>query len=150
MRYVGQSWELLVRVPAGADSMATLERAFHDAHERRYGHATAGASEIVNFRLTAIGAVPKPPPRRWECEPPGAPASASESSPPPAGPSPRQVHFGGAPLPVPVYERTRLPAGRVVTGPTIVEEMGATTVIPPGWTATVGEWGELVLQRRSV
>jgi len=86
MRYVGQSWELLVRVPAGADSMATLERAFHDAHERRYGHATAGASEIVNFRLTAIGAVPKPPPRRWECEPPGAPASASESSPPPAGP----------------------------------------------------------------
>ena len=148
MRYVGQSWELLVRMPAGADSMATLERAFHAAHERRYGHATAGAAEIVNFRLTAVGAVPKPPPRRWKSEPQDVPASRRASSPTPADPARRQVHFGGAPLTVPVYERTRLPAGMVVTGPAIVEEMGATTVIPPGWTATVGEWGELVLQRR--
>ena len=32
----------------------------------------------------------------------------------------------------------------------IVDEMGATTVIPPGWTASVGAWGELELLRRSV
>jgi hypothetical protein len=28
--------------------------------------------------------------------------------------------------------------------------MGATTVVPPGWSATVGPWGELVLERRSL
>jgi N-methylhydantoinase A len=137
MRYVGQSWELLVRVPAGADSTASLERAFHAAHERRYGHASAGPTEIVNFRLTAIGAVPKPPPRRWGGEPP-------------AGPGRRLVHLGGEPRTVPVYERRGLPAGAAATGPAIIEEMGATTVVPPGWAATVGEWGELVLQRRSL
>ena len=138
MRYVGQSWELLVRLPGEADSMAVLEAAFHAAHERRYGHASAGATEIVNFRLTAIGAVPKPPPRRWEV----------------AGPIVRQgerpVYFGGEFVRVPVYARDRLPRGAAVAGPAIVEEMGATTVIPPEWRGVVGEWGELVLERSSL
>jgi N-methylhydantoinase A len=49
-----------------------------------------------------------------------------------------------------VYERERLPGGVAVDGPAVVEEMGATTVIPPGWTGTVGVWGELTLTRRSL
>jgi N-methylhydantoinase A len=51
---------------------------------------------------------------------------------------------------VAVHERVRLAADATVIGPAIVEEMGATTVIPPGWVGAVGAWGELVLQRRSV
>jgi N-methylhydantoinase A len=51
---------------------------------------------------------------------------------------------------VPVHERQWLARGVEVSGPAIVEEMGATTVIPPGWTAIVGEWGELLLRRRSL
>ncbi len=39
---------------------------------------------------------------------------------------------------------------RTGAGPAVVEEMGATTVIPPGWTGTVDPWGELVLERRSL
>jgi N-methylhydantoinase A len=140
MRYVGQSWELIVRVPAGVDSMAGLEAAFYQAHERRYGHASAGAAEIVSFRLAAIGAVPKPSPVRWSVA--GTLAEAQRVK--------RSVHFGGAPLRVPVYERQRLPGGVAVDGPAVVEEMGATTVIPPGWTGTVGAWGELTLTRRSL
>jgi N-methylhydantoinase A len=136
MRYVGQSWELLVRVPAGAETMGALEAAFHAAHERRYGHS-AGPAEIVNFRLTAIGTVPKPPARRWRSATPATPAS-------------RVVHFDGTPVLVAVHERVRLAADATVIGPAIVEEMGATTVIPPGWVGAVGAWGELVLQRRSV
>jgi hypothetical protein len=31
-----------------------------------------------------------------------------------------------------------------------VEEMGATTVVPPGWAGRVGELGELWLERRSL
>jgi N-methylhydantoinase A len=140
MRYVGQSWELLVRVPDGAQSMDAVEAAFHAAHERRYGHASAGPAEIVNFRLTAIGAVPKPAPRRWTVT--GALAQARQAE--------RVVSFDGAAARVPVYERGRLPVGVAVTGPAVVEEMGATTIVPPGWTGAVGEWGELVLERRSL
>jgi N-methylhydantoinase A len=140
MRYVGQSWELLVRVPAGAESLDALERAFHQAHERRYGHAGDGPAEIVNFRLTATGAVPKPPAPRWAGG--GTLAQARRIE--------RAVHFGGESAPVPVYDRSRLPGATPFGGPCIVEEMGATTVIPPGWSATVGAWGELILARSGV
>ena len=44
----------------------------------------------------------------------------------------------------------RLPAGETVTGPALIEEMGATTVIPPGWDGMIGTWGELTLSRRSL
>jgi N-methylhydantoinase A len=140
MRYVGQSWELIVRVPEGLDSMAGLEAKFHQAHERRYGHASDGAAEIVTFRLTAIGAVPKPAPSRWSVA--GAVAAARRQE--------RAVCFGGAAEWVPVYLRDRLPGGETIPGPALIEEMGATTVIPPGWAASVGPWGELTLARHSL
>jgi N-methylhydantoinase A len=139
MRYVGQSWELLVRIPSDAGAMADVEAAFHQAHARRYGHAREGAAEIVNFRLTAVGTVPKPAPVPW-----------------PAGTGPalpraeRDVYFDGAARRVPAYARQRLPGGALVPGPAVVEEMGATTVIPPNWTGTVGPWGELTLTRSTL
>ena len=139
MRYVGQSWELIVRVPAGLGSVAALETEFRQAHERRYGHASDGPAEIVNFRLTATGAVPKPSPTRWAVK--GTLAAARREE--------RPVHFGGLQR-VPVYVRERLPAGETVAGPALVEEMGATTVIPPGWDGIIGTWGELTLSRRSL
>jgi N-methylhydantoinase A len=140
MRYVGQSWELLVRVPDDADSMTSLETAFRRGHERRYGHARDGAAEIVNFRVAAAGAVAKPALPRWPVT--GMLAQARRTE--------RQAYFGGDAMQAPVYARDRLPGGVPVTGPAIVEEMGATTVVPPGWTAMVGTWGELVLERRGL
>jgi N-methylhydantoinase A len=140
MRYVGQSWELVVRWPEER-SLAALETAFNETHERRYGHATDREAEIVNFRLAAIAAVPKPAQTRWAAAT-GALADARRGE--------RRARFGSDASSVPVYRRDRLPGGAPVVGPAIVEEMGATTVIPPGWAATVGTWGELVLERRSV
>ncbi len=140
MRYVGQSWELLVRVPDGADSVGALEEAFHQAHERRYGHASRNAAEIVNFRLTGVGHIPKPAVLPWSVGGDLAGARRAE----------RPVYFDGAFVPAPVYWRERLPARVRFAGPAIVEEMGATTVVPPGWSGTVGTWGELVLERRSL
>ncbi len=140
MRYVGQSWELLVRVDEAAASMGALEEAFHRAHERRYGHASGGPAEIVTFRVTAVGVIPKPTLPRWSAA--GSVAEARRGE--------RPVYFDGAFAPVPVYVRERLPAGGRVTGPAIVEEMGSTTVLPPRWHGRVGEWGELVLERSGV
>jgi hypothetical protein len=34
-----------------------------------------------------------------------------------------------------------------VRGPAIVEEFGATTVVPPGWTARADALGDLALER---
>jgi N-methylhydantoinase A len=138
MRYVGQSWELVVRVPARLESMAAVEAEFYRVHERRYGHAGDGPAEIVNFRLAAVGAVPKPSPRPWSGGA-GTLAAARRTE--------RPVRFGDETMPAPVYERDRLPGGVAVAGPAIVEEMGATTVVPPGWSARTGTWGELLLER---
>jgi N-methylhydantoinase A len=140
MRYVGQSWELPVRVPPTLSSIAELETLFGQAHERRYGFRRDAPAEVISFRLTAIGRVAKP----------SLPALDS------AGPHDtrpgerRDVYFDGAWLAVPVYERERLPAGAQFAGPALVDEMGACTVVPPGWQGAVGRLGELTLTRRSL
>ncbi|MFJ3794001.1 hydantoinase B/oxoprolinase family protein [Kitasatospora sp. NPDC090091] len=46
-----------------------------------------------------------------------------------------------------LYRRELLPPGRTVTGPAIVAESGATTVVDDGWRMTVGPVGHLLLER---
>jgi 5-oxoprolinase (ATP-hydrolysing) len=48
---------------------------------------------------------------------------------------------------VPLYERERLAAGDTVTGPAIIAEANATTVVDEGWGATVTGHGHLLLER---
>ncbi|MGH7266249.1 MAG: hydantoinase/oxoprolinase family protein, partial [Candidatus Rokuibacteriota bacterium] len=64
LRYVGQSFELAIPLPDGAvtrTGLAGLEAKFFRAHDRAYGFAARGEPiEVVNVRLTGIGAVPRP------------------------------------------------------------------------------------------
>ena len=56
---------------------------------------------------------------------------------------PRQA--GGQPL-HPIYpHRGKLLRGNVLPGPAIIEEPDASTLVHPGWAATVDEYGNLVL-----
>jgi N-methylhydantoinase A/oxoprolinase/acetone carboxylase beta subunit len=47
-----------------------------------------------------------------------------------------------------VYERADLNPGFVLQGPAIVEEWTTTCFIPPGWRATLDEFGNLLLTDR--
>jgi len=87
-----------------------------------------------------VGATPKPSLPRPRAD--GSVADARRTE--------RPVYFEGAFVISPVYDRERLARGMRLSGPAIVEEMGATTVVPPMWSATVGAWGELILERRSL
>ena len=128
MRYRGQSYEVSVPV-AGLSSdadLAALGKRFHEAHRRRYGHmAESEAVEIVNFQVTAIGAIPKPhfsaiaPPAedcnrryRTKCARPTSVATDA--------------------IQVPVFRRSTLAAGAVIDGPAVIEEKTSTTVLYPG------------------
>ena len=137
MRYVGQSWDLVVRLPAVVPDTTALTGFFHAAHERRYGYRAADPIEIVSLRVSAIGRVAKPRMAAWTTG--GTLRDAQQGS--------RQAWFAGQPHDVPIYARDQLPSASRIEGPAIIEEMGAVTVVPPAWRAEVGSVGELRLTR---
>jgi N-methylhydantoinase A len=47
----------------------------------------------------------------------------------------------------PVYDRYRLCAGDALLGPAVIEEMDSTTLVLPGWGASVDGHGNLLLQK---
>jgi N-methylhydantoinase A len=143
LRYHGQSFELSVTVPAGPLSAADVERLreqFHAMHERAYGYAAPDDPvELVNVRLAAVGVTPKP---RRAPLPEGGPAAT------PALKGRRDIWFAevGGFCPTLVLDRGKLLRGNVIDGPAIIEEHDASTLVHPGWTATVDEHGNLVLR----
>ena len=141
LRYHGQSFELPITVPAGAltaADIAQLRAEFDAAHERAYGYAAPeDAVELVNVRLAAIGVTPRP--RR-------APLPAGGRDAAGALKGTREVWFAEGWRKTGVFVRTKLLAGNVVAGPAIVEEHDASTLVHPGWAATVDEHGNLLLR----
>ena len=49
--------------------------------------------------------------------------------------------------PAPVYDRMRLRAGNRIAGPAVIEQMDATTLVPPGWHAMVLKTGAMLLEK---
>ena len=59
----------------------------------------------------------------------------------------RAVVFAGATHQTPVIARDRLPEDYRSSGPMVIEEQSATTVVPPGWAVALDELGSLVLTK---
>jgi N-methylhydantoinase A len=144
LRYRGQAFELNVAVgDGGVNELAldTIEAAFHRQHLAAYGHSSPGAAiELVNARLTAYGLVPRPSSEHRR---------SAETSLDGALVERRPVWFAGAPRDCPVWERERLPESSEIRGPAIVEEFGATTIVPPGWRGQVDAYGNLRFEREA-
>ncbi|MFE3634045.1 hydantoinase B/oxoprolinase family protein [Streptomyces sp. NPDC059168] len=67
-----------------------------------------------------------------------------------AAPRTVRLHTGGAWHDVPLQRREALPPGETVTGPAIITEPGATTVVDDGWRAVAGDDGHLVMERAAI
>jgi len=66
----------------------------------------------------------------------------------PLGPATRvHVFVAGAWTEVDLHRRDDIGVGDVIEGPAIITEANATTVVEPGWRATVNELGHLLLNR---
>jgi N-methylhydantoinase A len=134
LRYRSQAFELNLEV--AGEPLDAIEAAFHDRHRATYGHADPSAViELVNARLSAYGVVAKPAAEQHRA----ATAEALIER--------RSVWFDGTRHDCPVWERERLPVSAEIAGPAIVEEFGATTVVPPGWRGTVDALGNLRFAR---
>ncbi len=135
LRYRGQSFELAVPLTADDPTLAAAD--FHAAHAQRYGYARSEAVvELVNLRVTGRGWRPKPE------LPTYPPAAASTLAAAQVGET--RLRAGGAWHTAPVYQRDQLRPGQIMTGPALVVQEDATTVLLPGWRATVDAWLNLV------
>jgi len=140
LRYRGQSYELTVplTLPVTPIGMGSAESAFHAAHAQRYGYAMEGEPvESVTLRLRASipGARPSLPRLKG-----AAAASARLAA--------RDVWFEArAPHRCTAWQRSHLRPDDRLEGPALVLQYDATLVIPPGWTATVDETGNLWIER---
>ncbi len=116
--------------------VAELHAAFRALHERHFGFRVSADAALVveSLELEAIVAAPQ------VRETGLAPRAAAK----PIGR--RDVWCDGW-RSVPVYDRATLPAGMRFTGPALIVEAHATTVVEPGWRAEVHATGTLLLTR---
>ena len=113
-----------------------LAEAFAAAHRAQFGYDGDGALVIDRVRVEAIAAGEASGALDWPL-------------PDSAGPPVESVtcYLAGAEHQVPVYDRTALPAGFAATGPLVVIDRLATTVVEPGWSLAVDADGTLRLTR---
>lgn len=139
VRYAGQNFELAIALPGDTMDENVLGRVvdqFHAAHEAAYGYRLPGRElEIVNLRLAVCVQRPAPPAAAE------VPTTGSTSD---AMITDRDVWFSGTGyIKAPVYRRERLPAGTELDGPAVIEQMDATTIVPPRAKLVVDPLGNL-------
>jgi N-methylhydantoinase A len=141
MRYMGQ--EHTVKVPIPGDQltekeMSEINERFHQLHDHAYTFRLESPVELVNFHLTALGQVKKPKITRLNKDAARTVEEAYKGD--------RQVIFDVGFMTTPTYERDLLPVGATLSGPMIVEEPAATTVVFPDQILTVDEHGFLHIE----
>ena len=143
-RYLGQGYELRVDVASGdidGDWVQKVRSDFHDIHEREYSRRFEDSDiEIPNVRVRGIGLMP--PLKVPEVE-------HGDHSPDAALRYERDAWFrvGGELRQVSTrfYDRAELKAGNRLEGPAIVNQYDSTTVVPPGLTARIDRFGNIVI-----
>jgi N-methylhydantoinase A len=142
-RLVGQTWETpFIDVPGGTLGSEQIEQMienFHVAYKERSGNRfDALPVQGVTYRVQASVPIDKvtynPIARRNG----GRPDSGREIV-------LRWIY--GEEVVAREYERTSLQAGDRIEGPAIIREELSTTQVCPGQMATVGEYGEIVIER---
>jgi N-methylhydantoinase A len=142
-RYHGQGFELRASLPSGkvtAANLGDVVNAFNQQHQLDYGyHFEDGEVELITVRV--IGREDVVP---LKVAPIGTAADQDAAG---ALIYSRPTTFDdGQVLDTPRYDRARLKAGHRIPGPAILIQHNSTTLLPPGYLAEVGEFGNLHLR----
>ncbi|MFF5663392.1 hydantoinase B/oxoprolinase family protein [Streptomyces griseofuscus] len=135
LRYDGTDTALTVEL-AEPDAM---RGAFEQRHRATYSFTLDRPIVVEALSVEATGITP----------PPDLTALAPYEG-RPAAPETVRLHTGGAWRGVPLHRREALPPGETVTGPAIITEAGATTVVDDGWRAAATDDGHLLMERTAV
>ena len=122
--------------------LADLRRRFSKAHRARFGIEPPAAELVVEaMRVQASGDTGEE--YSWEA------GSDSDPSNEPRPVFTAKTVFDGAAHDSPAYLRRDLGQGQAIKGPAIISEDHATTIVPPGWTASAQPGGHLFLARQA-
>jgi N-methylhydantoinase A len=143
LRYAGQGHEIRVDLPEfpiGPDYVGQIVARFEEAYQKKYGYRQPGAVvEAVDWYIVASVANASAGEHRadsWQAKAFGTFRRGT-----------RKAYFPelGGYAECAVIERGALPVGEAISGPAIIEEAEATTLLLPGCTAAVSPRGHLVI-----
>ncbi len=145
LRYHGQGFEIPITVDISkfdgkGAGLKSLSDAFDAEHERLFSFLLKNEHELVTVRATA--SAPRP-----DVASPTLPEGGTDPS--AAFTFESDVWIDGASTMAKVYDRTKLLANNVITGPAIVTEMDSTTLILSDHAATVHASGSLLIRPTS-
>jgi len=130
-----QGTEAALAVPLG--TVQTMQAEFTEVHRTRFGFATphrAIIAEAVSVEATHPG----------ESVAPQRPPTRTRGAPEPVGAT--ELFSGGRSHAAGVFDRVTLCAGDVLTGPAVIREADATTIVEPSWRADVASDGHIILR----
>jgi 5-oxoprolinase (ATP-hydrolysing) len=137
LRYAGTDSSLLVDL-AAAEGMRS---AFEAAHQKRFGFVASDRGLVVEaLSIEAIGAT-------GAITEPVLAESVQAGATEPAD-SVRMYSLGNW-LEIPLFRRSEMVPGQVVSGPAIIVEPTATIVVEDGWSGELNHFGHLVLNRHA-
>ena len=117
-------------------SLDAVKASFADAFRTRFGYANVGVLVVDSLRAEAVA---------------GASDDAHIATLLPNASAPPvemvEAFFAGTIHQVPLFDRAGLAAGAQLIGPVLIIDPIATTVVEPGWSATVDREGVLILRR---
>jgi len=143
-RYVGQGFELRAELPAEALTKGNVDvaiRNFFNVHKQVYGHAFEDQMvEVVTLRVVATANVETLKLPKLE--------KGGQKNPEAAKLYVRDTVFDdGKPTPTTRYARGKLKDGDTVSGPALIVQHNSTTLVPPGYLATVLTYGDIHVAR---
>ncbi len=142
LRYQGTDTAIAVPASARGGSIAELTAAFESAYRQRFAFLMPGRPLVIeSVAVEAVGEG-----ERFE----DAGAADVQTSTPAHAPTPDatvRMHCGSDWLDAGLFVRDSLQPGATVTGPAIISEQNATTVVEPGWQAALKAAGTLELRR---
>ncbi len=138
MQFRGQTHLIRVALPDADVSRATLQAMFEAAYFRRFQVELPEIRAVLVNLVTSVIGKRRALPLASLIDPAGRKMNMAESV-----VGQRPLFADGQWHDAKVYQREMLPLGALVAGPAVVQQVDATTIIEPGWSARVDGIGNL-------
>ena len=143
-RYLGQGFELRAKMPSEPltkDNVNVIIDNFYDVHKQQYGHAFKDQiTEAITIRVVASVDTEKLEFTKLK-------AGGNENPDYAQLYSRNTIFDDGQSVSTPRYSREKLMGGDYLLGPAVVTQHNSTTIIPPGYKATMLDAGDILIEK---